>query len=227
MTFGNTTGPNSNLPAESSLSNYAHKADDKATGLERESDIGVNPDKKSTAHPGHTAEHAHMKGVDMSSDTAIREALDDKVTKQVQAAQTAFKTDAPRQNAIKKLVPGAYSGTAADVAKAKELIQPQLLTNRSAILNAYRQLTRVPGGRAAFAAIPFIGDIGGAAEASEREIKAAKTGNWTDEIQSQLAGLGQIPVIGAIGDLGNAVIDQFRYGTRGAQKALQSPYHQQ
>ena len=40
----NTTGPGGNLPAEMSLSNYAHKAHDaRATGLERESGIGKNP----------------------------------------------------------------------------------------------------------------------------------------------------------------------------------------
>ena len=94
------------------------------------------------------------------------------------------------------------------------------------IFGMFRSLTRAPGGRAALAAIPFIGDAFGAAEAAEREVKAAKTGNPLDEVQSQLAGFGQIPVVGAIGDLGNAIIDQFRYGTRGAQKALQSPYHQ-
>lgn len=94
------------------------------------------------------------------------------------------------------------------------------------IFSMFRSLSKVPGGRAALAAIPFIGDIGGAAEAAEREVKAAKTGNWTDELQSQLAGFGQIPVVGAVGDIGNAIIDQFRYGTRGAQKVLQSPYHQ-
>ena len=33
-----------------SLSNFAHKADDKATGLERKSGIGKNPDKLTTAH---------------------------------------------------------------------------------------------------------------------------------------------------------------------------------
>ena len=229
MTFGNTTGPGSNLPAEMSLSNYAHKADDRATGIERESGIGKNPDKITTAHPKGTAGSANLKGVDLTDDAAITAALDKKVTDQIQAAGTAAATDAPRQEAIKKLVPGAYSGTAADVAKAKGVITPQLLTNRNVILDAYRALTKVPGGRSAFAAIPFIGDAMAAPEIAEREVKAAETGNPVDEIQSQLASAGQIPLLGAVPDLTNSVIDMFRAGythrrirgRSGAKKALQ------
>lgn len=227
MRFSNTTGPGGNLRAELSLSNAAHKFDDKATGLERESGIGKAIPKAKTAHPKGTAGHARLKGVDWGDDASIKEGLDRSITQQLADADRAIQSDAPRQKAIKKLAPGAYSGTADDVAAARKLITPKLVTEKNAILAAYRSLTKVPGGRAAFAAIPLIGDIGGAAEASERQVKAAKTGNWTDEIQSQLAGFGQIPVVGAVGDLANSIIDQFRYGTRGAQKALQSPYHQQ
>ena len=227
MKFGNTVGPGGNLPAEMSLSNYAHKADDRATGIERESGIGKNPDKLTTAHPAGTAGSANLKGVDLTSDAAIAADLDTKVTQQIKAAQTAAATDAPRQAAIRELVPGAYQGGVGDIAKAKVGAASKLITDKNAIFAAYRALTKAPGSKAAFAAIPFIGDVFGAADAAEREVKAAETGNPVDEIQSQLAGFGQIPVVGAVGDLANSIIDQFRYGTRGAQKALQSPYHQQ
>ena len=66
-----------------SLSNYAHKADDRATGLERESGIGKDPDKATVAHNRGTAYYANMKGVDMSDDAAIEAALDNKVTEQI------------------------------------------------------------------------------------------------------------------------------------------------
>ena len=210
--FGSTTGPGGNLTAELSLSNASHKFDDRATGLERESGIGKAIPKAETAHPGGTAGHANLKGVDLSSDAAVEAALDKSVTEQIQTAQTAIKSDAPRQEAIKQLVPGAYSGTAADVAKARAGVYSKLITDKNAILAAYRALSRVPGGRSAFAAIPFIGDAFGAADAAEREVKAAKTGNPVDEIQSQLAGAGQIPVLGAVPDLANSVIDMFRAG---------------
>ena len=220
MTFGNTTGPGSNLPAEMSVSNYVHKADDKATGLERESGIGVNPDKSSTAHPGHTAEHAHMKGVDMSSDTAIEAALDDKVTKQVKAARNALQTDAPRQNAIKELVPGAYSGTADDVAKAKELIIPKLETNKSAILDAYRMLTKIPGGKALGGLIPGVGFAFDAADAKEKTETASKPdATVLDKVQAGIAqttaATSLIPepisqAVNIVGGMANSAIDIFR-----------------
>ena len=237
MTFGNTTGPGSNLPAESSLSNFAHKSDDKATGLEREADIGVNPDKKSTAHPGHTAEHAHMKGVDMTSDKAIAEALDDKVTRQIAAANTAFQTDAPRQQAIKELVPGAYSGTAADVAEARKVIQPQLLTNRSAILDSYRKLrlgkiaNKIPvlgGAVMATGTLLATGEAGQAAKAfveTENPVENLDAGPIFDESQDYGVALRQAaqqnakPLFDRLrqGALGTRAIR----GRSGAQRALQ------
>ena len=84
-----------------SLSNYAHKADDRATGLERESGIGKNPNKATTAHQKGTAAYANMKGVDLASDSAIEADLSRKVVEQQQAAKTAAATDAPRQAATK------------------------------------------------------------------------------------------------------------------------------
>ena len=229
MKFGNTTGSGGNLPAEMSLSNAAHKFDNRATGVELESGIGKAIDKADTAHPKGTAGFANMKGVDMTSDAAITADLDAKVTEQIDIAQNAAKSDAPRQSAIKELAPGAYSGTAADVAKAKKVIQPQLLTNRSAILNAYRQLTKVPGGKSFMSAIPVVGAGFGALDIAERTAKAAETKNPTDALQATLATAGQAPVVGNIADIGNGIIDMYRAkgshnrirGRSGAKKALQ------
>ena len=228
--FGNTVGTGGNLPAEMSLSNFAHKADDRATGLERQSGIGKNPNKATTAHPGGTAEFANMKGVNLASDADIEADLSQKITKQQAAARTAAATDAPRQAAIRELVPGAYQGGAEDIAKAKGLIKPKLLTNQSAILNAYRNLTKVPGGRSFMSAIPLVGIGFGAMETGQRQVKAATTGNTTDQIQADLSALGQIPAVGIIPDATNVAIDLFRAGVlktkqirgrSGAQRALQ------
>jgi hypothetical protein len=109
-----------------------------------------------------------------------------------------------------------------------------MVRDTSEVLALYRQLTRIPGGRAAFAAIPFIGDAFAIPDIAEREVKSAQTGNPVDEIQSQLAGAGQIPILGTVPDLANAIIDNFRAGNynrrirgRGgakrAQEALQTP----
>lgn len=101
-TFGNTMGPTGNLPPEMSLSNFAHKADDRATGLERESGIGKNPDKTKVAHQGGTAKFANMKGVDLTSDAAIEAALTDKVQEQIRMGEVAAQTDAPRQEFLRQ-----------------------------------------------------------------------------------------------------------------------------
>ena len=227
MKFGNTTGPGGNLPAEMSLSNYAHKADDRATGIERESGIGKNPDKLTTAHPSGTAGSANLKGVDLTDDAAIAADLDTKVTQQIDAARTAAATDAPRQAAIREIVPGAYQGDVKDIAKARKVATPQLLTNRNAVLNAYRALTKVPGGRSFMSAIPVIGTAFGVAETAERSAKAAETKNPTDALQATLAGWGTTPGAGIVPDLANIVIDLYRAGAHkpirgrsGAQRAL-------
>lgn len=138
--FGNTVGPGGNLPAEMSLSNYAHKADDRATGLERQSGIGPNPDKTTTAHPKGTAGYANMKGVDLTSDAAIEADLSSKIGEQQKAAATAAQTDAPRQAAVRKAVPGAYQGGVKDIAKAKVKAASTLITDKNVIMNAYRNL---------------------------------------------------------------------------------------
>ena len=227
-TFGSTTGPGGNLIAELSLSNAAHKFDDRSTGLERESGIGKAIPKTETAHPKGTAGYARLKGVDLSSDAAVEAALDKSITEQIEIAQKAIKSDAPRQEALKKLAPGAYSGTAADVAKARKLIQPQLLTNRNAILDAYRMLSKIPGGKSFMSAIPVVGTAFGVLETGERSVKAAKTKNPTDVLQATLAGWGTTPGVGIVPDLANTVIDVYRAGAHkrirgrsGAQKALQ------
>lgn len=226
MRFGNTVGPGGNLPAEMSLSNYAHKADDRATGLERESGIGKNPDKTKTAHPKGTAGSANLKGVDLADDAAIAADLDKKVTEQIQAARTAAATDAPRQAAIRQVVPGAYQGGVEDIAKARKVATPQLLTNRNAILDAYRTLAR---NKTFGALLPGVGIGIGALDVAERSAKAAETKDPTDTLQAGLASAGMTPAVGGIADLANIVIDAYRFkgshqrirGRSGAQKTLQ------
>lgn len=228
MKFGNTVGPGGNLPAEMSLSNYAHKADDRATGLERESGIGKNPDKTTTAHPKGTAGSANLKGVDLTDDAAIAADLDKKVTEQIQAARTAAATDAPRQAAIRKAVPGAYQGGVEDIAKARVQAASTLITDKNAILDAYRTLTK---NKTFGALLPGVGIGIGALDATERTAKAATTKDPTDALQATLAGAGMTPAVGGIADLANIVIDAFRWkgshnrirGRSGAQKALQQP----
>lgn len=224
-TFSNTTGPGGNLTAELSLSNAAHKFDNRAKGLEKESGIGKAIPKADTAHPKGTAGHSRLKGVDWGDDASVREGLDRSITQQLADADRAVQSDAPRKDAIKKLVPEAYSGTAADVAKTREIITPKLLTNKLDILNSYRTLAR---GKTFGALLPGVGLAFGAVDVAERGAKAAETKNPTDALQATLASAGMTPVAGAIPDAANIIIDAFRtYGANnrirgrsGAQRAL-------
>ena len=191
MTFGNTTGPGSNLPAEMSLSNFAHKADDRATGLERESGIGKNPDRLTTAHPKGTAGAASMRGVDLTSDDAITVALDQKITEQVEAAKVAAQTDAPRQQAIRDLTgnPLAYSGTAEDVASARAAA---LQLDPADVKKSYQALTGVGGaikyGQRFGALLPGLGIAFDALDAQAKIERAQQPdANLLDKAQAGIA----------------------------------------
>ena len=191
-TFGNTLGARGNLPPEMSLSNYAHKADDRATGLERESGIGKNPDKATVAHNRGTAYYANMKGVDMSDDAAIEAALDNKVTEQINQGKIAAQTDAPRQAALRELTGNSelYRGP----------VPKDLVLDREDVLRSYEALTVSNGsvklnrkaltGLAAggLLALGPLGTAASAAEVKGRTEVAAETGNIVDQAQAGIAG---------------------------------------
>lgn len=191
-TFGNTTGSRGNLPPEMSLSNFAHKADDRATGLERESGIGKNPDKSTVAHQKGTAAYANMKGVDMSSDAAVEADLDTKVREQIQAADAAAQTDAPRQEYLRQASgqPELYRGP----------VPKELDLDRNSVLASYAQLT-TPGRaslkapRGAGKALPLVGAalgiITAGGQAIAGDMKGA-AGTLTD------TAIGEIPVVGDV-----------------------------
>jgi hypothetical protein len=143
MTFGNTSGPKGNLTANYSLSNFAHKSDDRGRGLELESGIGKNPDKLSTSHPRSTAGSSkNLTPSQLASDDALFNALDANIGQQLSDSAGGLVTDAPRQQAIRDLTgdPLAYGETAskADVANTKKLIQT---ADPAEIAKSYLKLT--------------------------------------------------------------------------------------
>ena len=142
--FGNSSGPGGNLTADLSLSNYAHKADDRARGLEKESGIGKNPDASTTAHARGTAGYAkNLSEAEIANEESLFNALDKRVGDQIQDARAGLKTDAPRQQAIRDLAndPLLYSAdaTAADVAKGRSKL---LSLDPSDIQKTYQSLKR-------------------------------------------------------------------------------------
>ena len=77
------------------LSNFAHKADDKATGLERASGIGKNPDASTTAHRFGTAGYASdLSPAEIADEKALFEALDARIEK-LADFEVGKATDAP------------------------------------------------------------------------------------------------------------------------------------
>jgi|TARA_R100000084_G_C4633423_1_gene139679 hypothetical protein len=150
--FSNSSGPGGNLTANGSLSNFAHKSDDRARGLELESGIGKNPDKSTTAHPRGNGGYAKdLTQADIADEKSLFKALDKRVGDQVADANTGFLTDAPRQQVIRDLTgdPLAYNpnATAEDVAKTKVKVQSLLQTDLPKVRSSYLTLT---GGRAMF-----------------------------------------------------------------------------
>ena len=193
-TFGNTMGPQGNLPPEMSLSNYAHKSDDRATGLERESGIGKNPDKSTVAHQKGTAAYANMKGVDMSSDAAIEADLDRKVGEQIQAASTAAQTDAPRQEYLRQASgqPELYRGP---VPKDIDLDRNSVLASYNELITPRRAGLKVP--RGAGKVLPLVGLAGYVITAGQQaragDLRGA-AGTMGQGVAAEVA--GHVPVVG-------------------------------
>ena len=188
--FGNSSGPGGNLTADSSLSNFAHKSDDRARGLERASGIGKNPNKATTAHAKGTAGYAkNLKPSDIVNEQSLYAALDERVGAQIKDYQTGVKTDQPRQQAIRALTndPLAYSPDATDVDVANTR-QKILTTDPAEVRKTYLKLT---GGKALFSQgvggiMGFLtnqeattklgqGDIKGAIEAGGKDFLVGET----------------------------------------------------
>ena len=182
-TFGNTMGPRGNLPPEMSLSNFAHKADDRATGLERESGLGKNPDKATTAHAKGTAGYADMKGVDMADDEAIKADLRGKVGEQIQQGEIAAQTDAPRQEFLRQASgrPELYKGP----------VPSDLELDRQTILRSYDALR--PGLRNAANFLGKAGVVGGVVLAGGQAIAGDFKGAGGTLADTAV---GEIPVVG-------------------------------
>ena len=231
MTFSNTVGPGGNLRADMSLSNRAHKWDQRARGLELESGVGKEPTKATVAHRSSTAGHAkNLTPEQLASDDALYEALRKNFQKQIDDANIGQMTDAPRQKLVKELSGEdlAYSKTATpeDVAKARTALAG---ASDDAIIDTYRQgfapkmrngslhlgrLADIPGSKSLLSALPIVGIGFGIEDAARRTAKAEETKNPTDALQATLAGAGTLPGVGNLADLANFGIDTFRAGTK-------------
>ncbi len=201
ITFGDSSGPGGNLTADMSLSNFAHKQDTNAKGLELASGIGKNPDRSLTAHRKGLAGYArHLKPSQIASESALFEALDKRVSEQLENAKVGAATDAPRQKAVRDLLgdPLTYSpnATIEDVAKQRKkllTVDPakiqetykELINNRK--LLSLQEQTKLIKGLSAASLIPVAGIALDGAEATARGIKASQTKDPADFLQAAIS----------------------------------------
>ena len=230
MRFGQATGERGVIRGDTALSNFAHKADDKATGLERASGIGKNPDASTTAHRFGTAGYASdLTSAEIADEKALFEALDARIGPQLADFEVGKATDAPRVQAVRQ-IPGlerAYmpDNTQAEIAEMRKIARSPAIEPK--ILSTYKQLVvpkggsmrftfpnRLVGARSLYSALPVVGVAFGIEDAARRTAKAAKTKDPADVVQAKLAVAGNIPAVGNLADLANFGIDTFRAGPK-------------
>ena len=165
MRFGQYSGPTGTVRGDTAFSNFAHKADDRATGLEKLSGIGKNTDPSTTAHRYGTAGYSKtLTAAETADADALVEALAPRISNQLEDVKVGIQTDSPRVEAVRALDPrlkDAYkaTNTAEDIAEMKGVIQTIPEEN---IIQTYRPLPEFKGGSMrlkAARAIPFVGPV--------------------------------------------------------------------
>ncbi len=162
MRFGQSTGSAGTVRGDTAFSNFAHKADDRATGLERLSGIGKNPDPSTTSHRYGTAGYSKtLTAAETADADALVEALAPRITNQLEDVKVGIQSDSPRVEAIRALDPrlkDAYkaTNTAEDIAEMKGVIQT---IPEQKLIQAYQPLVpNFAGG--ALKLVPGIGKVG-------------------------------------------------------------------
>lgn len=212
MTFSNSVGPDGNLRANMSLSNRAHKWDERARGLEKESGIGKEPTKATVAHRSSTAGHSkNLTPRQLADDDALFEALRANFQKQIDDANIGQGTDAARQGLVRQL-----SGD--DLTYSVDATPEQVAASRKALSNVpdvdiittykkgyntvdmfrqsvnakriqnLRKTARLAAG-AGVLGVGFLGTSASASETATRTQIASETGDIADKIQAGISGI--------------------------------------
>ena len=190
MEFAQSTGPSGNVRGDLSFSNYAHKSDNNASGLERQT-IPKNPDKSTTAHAYGTAGFSKpLTAAELADEEALAEALAPRVKTQIAMAENAIITDSPRVQAVRNADPrlaDAYksTNTAEDIATMRPIARSSEL--RPKIIHSYKKLISDRGGLRLNAS--GMGAAAGLALDPEA-IKQAAQGDYMGAAQSALIGEG-------------------------------------
>lgn len=199
------TGPEGVVRGDTALSNFAHKSDDKGTGLERKA-IGKNPDSSTTAHRfGNAAYSKTLTDAETANEKALAEALGNLIERQLEDVKVGIATDTPRVEAVRSLDPrlaNAYksTNTVEEISEMKGVlkdipnIEEQLIEtyqvlpeqSKGSVRLNRRQLTMLS--TAGVGALSMLGTASSAAETVGRTQIAQETGNPLDYLQAGIAG---------------------------------------
>lgn len=203
MRFSQSTGPNGVIRGDTSLSNWAHKADTKGKGPEFASGIGTNPDISTTAHRFGTGGiyTKTPKPSDVADSESFVRTFAPLIQSQLDDLEVGLKTDAPRVEAIRSLDPGlarAYmkDNTLEEIQEMQKILKrPEL---QDSIIDSYRllpsggtikTLTRIG------TAVPLLGFAGGIGQAAA----AAQQGDYAGAVAHTAGAIvGEVPVIGDV-----------------------------
>jgi hypothetical protein len=163
MRFGQYSGPTGTVRGDTAFSNFAHKADDRATGLEKLLGIGKNTDPSTTAHRYGTAGYSKtLTAAETADADALVEALAPRISDQLEDVKVGIQTDSPRVEAVRALDPrlkDAYkaTNTAENIAEMKGVIQT---IPRANIIQTYRPLLEFKGGGFRLSFLPGAEEMG-------------------------------------------------------------------
>jgi len=160
LKFAQATGPGGVVRGDTSLSNWAHKADLTQKGAELASGIGKNPDPSTTAHRFGTRGYSKtLTPQETRDEEALFNALEARIAPQLEDVQVGISTDQPRVQAIRAADPRlAKAYMATNTAEEIAAMQPiARALSEDVKIQSYQQLKPTfKGGKAVLQALPSL-----------------------------------------------------------------------
>ena len=208
MRFGQYSGPTGTVRGDTAFSNFAHKADDRATDLEYLSGIGKNTDPSTTAHRYGTAGYSKtLTAAETADADALVEALAPRITNQLEDVKVGIQTDSPRVEAVRALDPrlkDAYkaTNTAEDIVEMKGVIK-SIPNIKEQLIKTYQVLPKLskgsfrlsflPGAEEMIQAVvknPFGAAVGAASMIEPEAVTSAMQGDYRQAVEQTAIGAG-------------------------------------
>jgi len=199
LKFAQATGPGGVVRGDTSLSNWAHKADLTQKGAELASGIGKNPDPSTTAHRFGTRGYSKtLTPQETRDEEALFNALEARIAPQLEDVQVGISTDQPRVQAIRAADPRlAKAYMATNTAEEIAAMQPiARALSEDVKIQSYQQLKPTfKGGKAVLQALPFLG-LGAAVVTAGQQAMAGERKAAAATLAEGVA--GEVPVVGEI-----------------------------